>query len=167
VTIIVPTRRARLKLAEAFARQGGGAVLLPDIRTFGGEAGEEEPFLPPFDVPPTPPVASALERRLTLSHLVRAFAEGSGSFATPPNAAEVFWLADSLGTLIDDIAIEAVQPEAFRTLVPEDLAGNWQQILGFLDVVLKGWPAILSERGKLDAAVARNARLHRQATPPS
>ncbi|MBK8084985.1 MAG: PD-(D/E)XK nuclease family protein [Devosia sp.] len=163
VTIIVPTRRARLKLAEAFARQGGGAVLLPDIRTFGGEAGEEEPFLPPFDVPPTPPVASALERRLTLSHLVRAFAEGSGSFATPPSAAEVFWLADSLGTLFDDIAIEAVQPEAFRTLVPEDLAGNWQQILGFLDVVLKGWPAILSERGKLDAAVARNARLNRQA----
>ncbi len=163
VTIIVPTRRARLKLAESFAQQCGGAVLLPDIRTFGGEVSDEEPFLPPFDAPPTPPVASTLERRLTLSHLVRAFAEGSGSFANPPGAAEIFWLADSLGTLFDDINIEGIAAEAFRSLVPEDVAGNWQQILGFLDVALSSWPDILAERGRLDAAAARNRRLERQA----
>ena len=38
VTIILPTRRARLQLAELFAGRLGGAALLPDIRTFGGDA---------------------------------------------------------------------------------------------------------------------------------
>ena len=58
VTIILPTRRARLALAAEFAKKLGGAVLLPDIRTFGGEHAEEEPFLPPYDVPPSAPAAS-------------------------------------------------------------------------------------------------------------
>lgn len=163
VTIILPTRRARLALAAEFARRLGGATLLPDIRTFGGEHAEEEPFLPPFDIPATPPAASVLERRLALSGLVRLFAERAEGFATPPNASEVFWLADSLGAVIDDLVIEGVSPTALKTLVPEDLAGNWQQILGFLNVVLEAWPEVLAERGKVDAAAARNERLNRQA----
>jgi ATP-dependent helicase/nuclease subunit B len=163
VTIILPTRRARLALAAEFARRLGGAALLPDIRTFGGEVPDEEPFLPPFDGPGIVPAASVLERRLTLSHLVRLFAEQAGSFATPPNPAEIFWLADSLGEVVDDLTIEAVDPARLRDLVPEGLAENWQQILGFLDVALNAWPKILEERGKIDAAAARNERLARQA----
>ncbi|HEY9010665.1 MAG TPA: double-strand break repair protein AddB, partial [Devosia sp.] len=161
VTIILPTRRARLALAQGFLDRGH--VLLPDIRTFGGEQQEEEPFLPPFDAPVARPAASALERRLALSGLVRAFAERAGSFSTPPNASEVFWLADSLGSLIDDLTIEGVPAAALRELVPEELAGNWQQILDFLNVVLDAWPKVLAERGKVDAAAARNERLARQA----
>lgn len=163
VTIILPTRRARFELAAEFARQSGGTVLLPDIRTFGGEVADEEPFLPPFDAPAAKPAASLLERRLTLSHLVRLFAEEAGSFATPPNPAEIFWLADSLGEVVDDFTIEGVSPDKLKHLVPEDLAGNWQQILKFLDVALQAWPAILAERGKIDAATARNEGLTRQA----
>jgi ATP-dependent helicase/nuclease subunit B len=163
VTIILPTRRSRLALAAEFAKKLGGAVLLPDIRTFGGEHEEEEPFLPPYDTPPIAPAASPLERRLALSGLVRVFAERAGSFATPPNASEIFWLADSLGTVIDDLTIEGVPAHALRELVPEELAGNWQQILDFLNVVLEAWPAVLAERGKVDAAAARNERLARQA----
>ena len=163
VTIILPTRRSRLALAAEFAQRLGGVVLLPNIRTFGGEHAEEEPFLPPYDMPATAPAASPLERRLALSGLVRAFAERAGSFATPPNASEVFWLADSLGTVIDDLTIEGVAATALRELVPDDLAGNWQQILDFLNVVLEAWPAVLAERGKTDAAAARNERLARQA----
>ncbi len=162
VTIILPTRRSRLALAAEFARKLGGVVLLPDIRTFGGEHREEEPFLPPYDVPATPPPASSLERRLALSGLVRAFAEQAGSFATPPNASEVFWLADSLGEVIDDLTIEGVPARTLRELVPDELAGNWQQILDFLNVVLEAWPAVLAERGKMDEAQARNERLARQ-----
>src|SRR5690606_7127254 len=132
VTIILPTRRARLALAEACL--GRGHVLLPDIRTFGGEQQDEEPFLPPHDAPAIRPAASALERRLALSGLVRAFAQGAQSFASPPSAAEIFWLADALGTLIDDLVIEEVDPRRLRDLVPEELAGNWQQVLAFLDL---------------------------------
>ena len=163
VTIILPTRRSRLALAAEFAKKLGGAVLLPDIRTFGGEHAEEEPFLPPYDMPPSAPAASPLERRLALSHLVRLFAEKAGSFATPPSASEVFWLADSLGTVFDDLTIEGVPASALRELVPDELAGNWQQIVQFLEVALTYWPAELRERGKTDAAEARNERLARQA----
>jgi ATP-dependent helicase/nuclease subunit B len=163
VTIVLPTRRSRLALAAEFAKRAKGATLLPDIRTFGGEHAEEEPFLPPFDTPALRPPASALERRLALSGLVRAFAERAEGFATPPNASEIFWLADSLGTVIDDLTIEDVPAKALRELVPEELAGNWQQILDFLNVVLDAWPAVLAERGKTDAAAARNERLVRQA----
>lgn len=163
ITIILPTRRARFVLAEEFARRLGGTVLLPDIRTFGGEVADEEPFLPPFDAPASKPAASLLERRLTLSHLVRLFAERAESFATPPNPAEIFWLADSLGEVIDDFTIAGIATEKLKELVPEELADNWQKVLEFLDVALQAWPAILAERGRIDAATARNERLLRQA----
>ncbi len=161
VTIVLPTRRSRLALAEAFRARGHG--LLPDIRTFGGEVAEEEPFLPPVDAPASLPVAASLERRLTLSRLVRRFAEQADSFASPPNAAEIFRLADSLGGVIDDLTVEAVAARALDDLVPAELAENWQQVLDFLRIVLEHWPAILGERGRIDAATARNERLLRQA----
>lgn len=161
VTIVLPTRRARLALAQAFLDRN--QVLLPDIRTFGGEVADEEPFLPPFDAPAARPAVSLLERRLTLSHLVRAFAERAESFATPPNAAEIFWLADSLGEVIDDLIIEDIPASRLKEVVPAELAANWQRILEFLDVALNAWPAILAERGMADAAAVRNDRLLRQA----
>lgn len=161
VTIILPTRRARLALAQAFLNSN--QVLLPDIRTFGGEASDEEPFLPPLDAPAAKPAVSPLERRLTLSHLVRTFAERAESFATPPNAAEIFWLADSLGEVIDDLIIEDIPASRLKEVVPAELAANWQRTLEFLDVALKAWPAILAERGMADAAAVRNDRLLRQA----
>ena len=84
VTIVLPTRRARLALAEAFLERG--QRLLPDIRTFGGEQQDEEPFLPPHDLPGLPPAASALERRLFLARLIDAWARtpvGQQILATP------------------------------------------------------------------------------------
>jgi ATP-dependent helicase/nuclease subunit B len=163
ITIIVPTRRSRLMLAELFAERLGGAAFLPDIRTFGGEVSDEEPFLPPIDAPVAPPAASLLERRLVLSRLVHAFARNTDGFASPPNAAEVLWLADSLGQVIDDFTIEGVDPKRLDELVPEELAENWQQVLKFLGIALDAWPGWLREHGKVDAAVARNDRLRRQA----
>jgi ATP-dependent helicase/nuclease subunit B len=163
VTIILPTRRARLLLAEIFAARLGGAALLPDIRTFGGDSAEEEPFLPPVDQPAEPRVATPLERRLTLSRLVRPFALGTAGYASPPNAAEIFALADSLGRLLDDLAIEGGDLGRLDPLLAGDLAGNWQDVLDFLDPVLRHWPAILAGRNAADAAELRGRRLRRQA----
>lgn len=162
ITIIVPTRRARLVLAELFAAERG-AALLPDIRTFGGEASDEEPFLPPVDAPIAPPAMSALERRLTLSRLVEAFARLEHGFATPPNSAEILRLSDSLGELIDDLTIEGVRVQALEQIAEGDLAANWQEVLRFLKLATETWPQILADRGKVDGAAARNARLRQQA----
>ncbi|WDR02100.1 double-strand break repair protein AddB [Devosia algicola] len=164
VTIVLPTRRARLTLAEIFAERGVG--LLPDIRTFGGEDKEEEPFLPPIDVSILPAPVSLVERRLVLSRLVSLWAvsdDGRQALASPPNAAEVLKLAESLGGLIDDLAAEGCTPQQLDAIVPADLATNWQQTLKFLQIVFRAWPEILGERQKADKSVLRNERLLRQA----
>jgi ATP-dependent helicase/nuclease subunit B len=164
VTIILPTQRARLALADAFTRRGH--ALLPDIRTFGGEVPDEEPFLPPVDASALPPAVSALERRLVLSRLVAAWADtpdGRHAFATPPNAAEILALAESLGTFLDDMIAEKRSPADLDGIVPDELSANWQQTLTFLKIVLEYWPVELAQRGKADAFALRNVRLERQA----
>ena len=163
VTILLPTRRAELALAEQFLRRGVG--LLPDIRAIGDEDEVEQPFLPPIDAPTPLPAASALERRLVLARLIDAWArrtEGGAGFASPPNAAEIFRLGDSLGGLADDLIIERRTVADLRTIAPENLAANWQQALDFLGIALSSWPALLAERGKADRATLRNERLERQ-----
>lgn len=167
VTIVVPTRRARLALADEFARRGNG--LLPDIRTFGGEVADEEPFLPPFDVAAAPPVATALERRLVLSSLVAAWADtpdGKQAFSSPPTAAEILSMAESLGALIDDLLTEERSAADIRAIVPElggELGAYWQQTLTFLDIALRYWPERLAARGFEDSVRLRGIRLDRQA----
>lgn len=167
VTIIVPTRRARLGLADAFLALGHS--LLPDIRTFGGEVADEEPFLPPFDAEAPLPTATALERRLVLSRLVAAWADtvdGKRAFSTPPTAGEILSMADSLGELIDDLATEERSAADIAAVGPKlaaELGEYWQQTLGFLDIALRFWPDHLATRGKAGSAGLRGQRLDRQA----
>jgi len=169
VTIILPTRRALESLAEGFASHADFGGLLPDLRTFGGEEKDEEPFLPPFDTEKDPKPASALQRRLTLSGLVAAWArtdEGREAFSTPPTAAEIFSMAESLGRLIDDLHIEERSAADIRALgaeMAQELGNYWQQTLQFLDIALEAWPAWLAEKGLADPAALRGKRLKRQA----
>ena len=89
VTIILPTSRARLALADEYGRRGVG--LLPDLRTLGSNVDGEEPFLV-AEAGPAPQAASSLERRLALSRLVAAWAEtddGRRAFSSPPTPAEI------------------------------------------------------------------------------
>ena len=128
VTIILPTRRARLALAEEFARRLGGAALLPDIRTFGGEHAEEEPFLPPFDAA----AASRRRRRWNAGWRCRGWCapSPSGPRASPRRPTRPKSLAGRLAGRGDRRPHHRGRADRVRcaTLVPDDLAGNWQQI---------------------------------------
>ncbi|MGB3025181.1 double-strand break repair protein AddB [Paradevosia shaoguanensis] len=164
ITVVLPTRRAQLALARAFSERGH--VLMPDIRTFGGEAPDEEPFLPPIEAEPLLPGVSRLERRLVLARLIEGWARtpaGAQALSTPPSAAEVLALADSLAQVVDDLNTEQVSAAALAAIAPENLAANWQNVLEFLNLALVAWPAILAERGKADGSALRNERLKRQA----
>lgn len=167
VTIVLPTRRAKQALADEFARRGH--ALLPDIRTFGGEVEDEEPFLPPFDAPVPLPAAAALERRLVLSNLVDQWANspaGQRAFSSPPTAGEILSMAESLGVLIDDLHTEERGAAEIRAIVPEieaNLGEYWQQTLTFLDIALTYWPLRLDASGQADTAALRGQRLDRQA----
>lgn len=171
VTIILPTRRARLALGHEFVRRGHG--LLPDLRTLGGPIEDEEPFLPPRDGPTLQPAATALERRLALSRLVAVWAatdDGRRAFSSPPTAAEILGMAESLGKLFDDLVTEERSAADLRAMAPEleaDLGEYWQQTLKFLDIALNYWPAQLTEAGKADATMLRGQRLDRQADAAS
>lgn len=166
VTIILPTSRARLSLAEQLARRGVG--LMPDLRTLGDSTEEEEPFLV-AEFPPAPPAASSLERRLALSRLVALWAgspDGRRAFSSPPTAAEILSMAGSLGELIDDLVTEERTAADLRAIAPDlaaDLGEYWQQTLRFLDIALTYWPERLLQAGKDDASRLRGRRLDRQA----
>ncbi len=169
LTILVPTRRARAALAEAFLDAAGPALMLPDIRALGDADAAELPFLPPYEAEPLLLPVGLNERRLTLAALVGRWVEtaerpafNAAGFASPPSPAEILALADSLGALIDSCHTEGVSPPAFRTLIEDrELSEHWQQSLKFLDIALRNWPVILAEAGKADIAEIRDRALDR------
>ncbi len=163
ITIILPTSRARLALAQEFTNLLGGATLLPDIRVFGGQSEEEEPFLPPFDAPDFTPAISNMKRRLVLSSLIEKWLKANNKNSNS-SSSEVLSLADSLTELIDAIHIEQIDSRNLKNIAPENLSTYWQETLKFLDIALSAWPKILKEFGRIDASDLRNLQLKRQAS---
>src|SRR5690606_7427804 len=85
---------------------------------------------------------------------------------TPPTAAEIFSMADSLGLVFDDLAIEERDASALKVIAEQlspTLGAYWQQTLTFLDIALTVWPHVLADMGLADPAFLRGARLDRQA----
>lgn len=168
-TVFLPTRRSRQALAEAL--MGRGQFMLPDIRTLGGEAGEEDAFLPPFEEVPAPGPVSPVERQLRLSRLVAAWAgteDGKAAFSIPPSAAEILALAASLGELQDEFVTARADAGRLQGLIGvEQLAGQWQQTLKFVSIALDYWPGVLALEGRADRTSLQNRRLERlaQAVP--
>src|SRR5690606_10605381 len=83
-----------------------------------------------------------------------------------PTAGEILGMAESLGTLIDDLMIEERSPADLRALGPDlslELGAYWQQTLAFLDIALTYWPERLADSDMADVSDLRNRRLDRQA----
>ncbi|MBU1174172.1 MAG: double-strand break repair protein AddB [Alphaproteobacteria bacterium] len=169
LTILVPTRRARLALGDALLDAYGSALLLPDIRALGDTDTAELPFLPPYDKGALPAPVSPAERRLELATLIDRWvrtedraAFNAAGFASPPSPGEILSLADSLGALIDACHTEGVEPQAFPALLDgSELSRHWENALAFLGIALSAWPAHLNEIGKADAARVRDLALDR------
>ena len=165
-TVLLPTRRARRALDEAFLRQADGRPLLlprslplgdldPDEIAFGGadEAGAA-------DASDLPPPIPALRRQLLLTQAIQAASRASGTAMTVDQAAR---LAAELAGFLDQVQTEQISFDRLRNLVPEDYAGHWQLTLRFLSVLTEQWPSILAAEGCLDPAERRNRVLAAQA----
>jgi ATP-dependent helicase/nuclease subunit B len=155
-TILVPTRRAERALADAFLRQGDGRpLILPRFQTLGDLDDEEIAFAleADFDLPPA---IAPLRRQLRLARLVRAFKPGLGW----DQAAK---LARELARFLDQVQTEELALEGLRSLVPDDYADHWREVLAFLDILATHWPKALAEEGALDPAARRNLLLAQQA----
>jgi len=144
--VLLPTRRACRALADAFLRQTGGRpVLLPRLIPLGDL--DDDTAAAPADLAPTLP---PLERQLTLTRLVLAFAASQDGARPPPDQAAR--LAGELARLLDEIAAERLDPAGLDRLVPEEHASHWQVTLRFLSILTRLWPPILAERDAIDPA---------------
>ena len=173
-TIYLPTRRAANTLSRILAdRLGDTPMLLPDIRPLGGDDPSQEPFIPPYEPVELPGAINRFKRRLLLAEIIERWlaVTGEGAFSAPglggvsgaPNGAEIFALADSLGTLIDDFTIARRDPRSLKSIESDQLPAQWQEHLDFVTFVLDAWPQILAGEGEMEAAERTNILLERKA----
>ena len=170
-TFYLPTRRAGRLVREVFLDVlGAQAVLLPRIVALGDIDEDELAFAEEDDsyggeaTLELPPRLGELERRMTLAHLVAAWARTS---TTAPlvvgGPASTLALAGDLARLMDDVATRGVEWDALDGLVPEGLDEYWQYSLDFLRIARKAWPAYLAEIGKMEPAIRRDRLIDAEA----
>ena len=157
VTILLPTRRSIAALRAAFLRLSQGrAMLLPRLRPLGDVDEDELDLTAGADGATTldiPPAIPSLTRRLLLARLVAARPDLDGNVVLATR------MAEALAELLDAAATEGLSLDALANLVPESYARHWQITLDFLTIVREHWPALLAERGMIDASDRRNRLL--------
>ena len=170
-TLYLPTRRAGRLAREIFLDEmKTDAAILPRIVALGdidedelafAEGSEQFGGVAPLDIPPR---LGELERRLTLAHLVAAWAK------TPVSAplvvggpASTLALASDLARLMDDMVTRGVDWNALDKLVPDQLDRYWQHSLEFLRIARKAWPQHLQEIGRIEPAARRDRLIDAEA----
>jgi ATP-dependent helicase/nuclease subunit B len=176
-TIYVPTQRASRALAAQFARAiGRPAAILPRILPLGGLDEHETAALFDdefaFDEAAPPPIEE-IDRRLILARLVSRWTESlrhaivsidptgrpvldeREATLVAPTPANAYRLAVEMAALIDEFAIEGVDPAAIDRLVDDEFDDYWRITTQFLRIAFHEWPAILADRNRIDAAERR------------
>ena len=171
--ILLPTRRSVRSLREAFLRATDGKpTILPRMAPLGdiddAEAGD---LTDDGSALALPPAIDPAEREVLLTQLVASFRKADGELVAQ-SPAQALGLARELARLLDELAIDNVAFDTLETLVEGNFAAHWQKTVEFLALVGKNWPAILAERGQIDALDRRTRGLLAQAerwqsTPPS
>lgn len=159
VTILLPNRRSCRALQEAFLRHSDRPMLLPAINPIG-DFDEEEVILKSDinNFHELPPVISPTEQRLLLTKLIDKWKSTDGI-----GISQSAYLAVELASFLDEIQREQVSTDSFSELAPEEFAAHWQITLDFLKIIVDRWPEILSQKGKTDPALHRNAVLELKA----
>ncbi len=178
LTVLLPTRRAARELREVLLdRLGGEAMILPRIRPLG-DIDDEAVFLTATDGLSDAgallaEAVSPLDRRLTLTELALAWAEGverellqiddDEDLAIPASAADAARLAGALERLLDDVESAGIGWEALRDLPEVEQTAFFDVTLDFLGIVAEAWPTFLAEIGREDPTVQRDRMLHAEA----
>ena len=170
-TLYLPTRRAGRLAREIFLDElKTDAAILPGIVALGdidedelafSESSEQFGGAPPLDIPPK---LGELERRLTLAHLVAAWAKSPVSAPLVVGGpASTLALAGDLARLMDDMVTRGVAWEALDKLVPDQFDKYWQHTLDFLRIARKAWPEHLKEIGRIEPAERRDRLIEAEA----
>jgi len=170
-TLYLPTRRAGRLAREIFLGElNTDAAILPRIVALGdidedelafSESSEQFGGAAPLDIPPR---LGELERRLTLAHLVAAWAKSPVSAPLVVGGpASTLALAGDLARLMDDMVTRGVAWEALDKLVPDQFDKYWQHSLEFLRIARKAWPDHLKEIGRIEPAEQRDRLIEAEA----
>src|SRR4051794_22524704 len=170
-TLYLPTRRAGRLAREIFLDElKTDAAILPRIVALGdidedelafSESTEQFGGTAPLDIPPR---LGELERRLTLAHLVAAWAKGPVlAPLVVGGPASTLALAGDLARLMDDMVTRGVAWEALDKLVPDQLDEYWKYSLEFLRIARQTWPAHLAEIKKIEPAERRDRLIEAEA----
>ena len=170
-TLYLPTRRALRLAREIFLDElNTDAAILPRIVALGdidedelafSEGAEQFGGATPLDIPPR---LGELERRLTLAHLVAAWAKGPVlAPLVVGGPASTLALAGDLARLMDDMVTRGVAWEALDKLVPDQLDRYWQHSLEFLRIARQIWPDHLKEIGRIEPAERRDRLIDAEA----
>ena len=160
--ILVPNNRAARAITDAFVRRAEPALLLPRIVPVG-DVGDEAMglALDPAGGEPIPAAVDPYVRRFILARLVQQAKAVGG---THIDAAEALRLAGELGTTLDTLLAEEIEPKRLRTLeIAGELATHWQKSLDLLAIVLDAWPEERARLNRIDLTERRNRLLNRQA----
>lgn len=157
VTIYLPTRRAARSIAEVFAREAGGAALLPEFRPLG-DVDEDELLLDSSsDVLDLTPAIAPLRRRLLLATLIRRWSHGrDGGTMTFGQAAG---LSHSLSRVMDEAETQGADLSKLKDLAPASLAEHWAEVQDFLSLLHTAWPPLLEAEHRVNPAEHRNLAL--------
>ncbi len=176
--ILVPTRRSVRALREAFLRAANGKpTILPRMAPLGdvddGEwvIGDTTGMGDTGTALTLPPSIDPAEREALLAQLVAGFTDDRGE-RIAQTAAQALKLARELASLLDELAIDGVPFEKLETLVDGNFSKHWLRTLDFLKIIGVAWPAMLAERGQIDAIDRRTQAIRAQAerwrtSPPS
>ncbi len=162
--ILVPTRRSVRSLREAFLRASDGKpTLLPRLVPLGDlDDGDWAEVLNDGSSLDLPPAIDGAEREALLTRLVAAFTDDDGQ-PIAQSTSQALGLARELAGLLDELAIDGVPFDRLDGLVEGNFARHWQHTLKFLAIVGKAWPAVLDERGQIDALDRRTRSIRAQA----
>jgi len=164
ILFLTPNRRSVLSLKEAFLRQNGlKPFLLPKIKAIGDVSEDEIIFFRQNKELSLnlPPAVSPYERLFLFAKLICSKHDTYG--IKDISFEQALFLAADLSKLMDDIYNENLTFENLASLVPQEYAAHWQEILKFLQIVTAFWPDILKERNVMDASQKKNILLKLQA----
>ncbi len=168
--ILLPTRRAVRALGDALVSdsledgalkgKGGGADILPRLRTLADIDPEEPPFEPGELGLLVKPAISATQRRFELAKLVARFHHRTSDLPLEIDGA--LSLVDPLLKILDDADMEEVSADKISGLqeISEFAAKHFQNAAVFYDILQKYWPKRLGELGMMSPMARRVAILN-------
>ena len=156
IKIYLPTRRGIRTLQEAFLNLSNGKPRLLPIMQSIGDASLEEASFANISQTDFPPAIDPMRRQLILAQLLEK------AWPHEYNYQQALIIAAELGTLIDQIHTEDLDPANLENLIEiDDFAEHWEITTAFLQLILNElWPKYLASEAMIDPGLHRKLRIN-------